>query len=138
MQSRTEVTICMIAGGMQLWGVEGWRIVFYTVACVSAVIGLATLAFGRDPNFRGGKRLSRVPTGAERPLRQEIKDLLCCPTFVVIILQAKTKASICSCCATCLMAGLQKAGRATPQPYNMLPTCCRAYLAQYHGRRLSS
>lgn len=29
-----------------------------------------------------------MPTGAERPLRQEVKDLLCCPTFLVIILQA--------------------------------------------------
>ena len=80
------------AGGVQLWGIEGWRVVFFTVACVSAVIGLATLAFGRDPNFRGGKRLSRLPNGAERPLWQEIKDLLCCPTFVVIILQARAKA----------------------------------------------
>lgn len=74
-------------GGMQVLGVEGWRVAFFTVACVSALIGLATLAFGRDPNFRGGKRLARVPSGAERPLRQEVKDLLCCPTFLVIILQ---------------------------------------------------
>jgi hypothetical protein len=91
-KSQMKPTSCT-AGGVQLWGIEGWRVVFFTVACVSALIGLATLAFGRDPNFRGGKRLSRLASGAERPLSQEIKDLLCCPTFVVIILQARAEAS---------------------------------------------
>lgn len=76
-------------GALQIFGLEGWRVVFFTVAGVSAAIGLFTLALGRDPNFRGGKRLLRQANAAERPLRQEVADLLRCPTFLVIILQVQ-------------------------------------------------
>lgn len=87
----TPPCACIPLGSLTLWGLEGWRIAFFTVAAVSAAIGLFTLALGRDPGFRNGKRLLRTVNASERPLRQEIWDLMRCPTFVVIIIQVRVK-----------------------------------------------
>ncbi len=66
---------------------EGWRVVFYTVAAVSAAIGAATLLAGRDPLFLPNGRRERRLDGGLAALRGEMWQLLTAPTFCVLIAQ---------------------------------------------------
>ena len=73
---------------------EGWRAAFFSVAAVSAGIGIMNVALARDPNFGvNGQRRDRdmKPVGRAEALRQ-LWAVLTVPTFLIIILQVMTSA----------------------------------------------
>ena len=77
------------AGHLQVFGVEGWRFAFFTVAMVSVAIGILNFAFARDPRCRSRWQLKQevgesLGTGA---LLLEMRDMCLMPTFLIIILQ---------------------------------------------------
>jgi len=52
---------CHCAAGITVNGIPGWRLVFASVAVVSAVIGALNFLFARDPNYTSaGELLSPV------------------------------------------------------------------------------
>ena len=73
-------------------GIPGWRLVFASVAVVSAVIGLLNLAFARDPNYAtaAGEKAERTapPGGGLGEVGRQIWAVLTIPTFLIIVLQA--------------------------------------------------
>lgn len=68
-------------------GMDGWRVVFYTVAAVSAAIGVLTVVGGRDPLYLPSGRRERRLDGSLSALRGEVWQLLTAPTFCVLIAQ---------------------------------------------------
>lgn len=75
--------------GYTIMGTDGWRWGFRVVAVVSASIGVAALAFSRDPLYYqadGSKRLVK-PHGDDAPPWKEFLQVVRVPTFQVIILQ---------------------------------------------------
>lgn len=72
-------------GGSYVAGIDGWRVVFLSVAAVSAAIGALTLLAARDPLYtRGGKR-ERPLRGGLASLWADVRQLLTTPTFCVLI-----------------------------------------------------
>ncbi len=58
--ARSTTTFCTphAAGHLTIWGLEGWRFVFVTVAAVSIAIGVLTALFARDPRMTS---MAQVP-----------------------------------------------------------------------------
>ena len=81
--------VFLVAATTVVLGMEGWRAVFFSVAAVSAGIGVLNLAFARDPNFGAdGQRWDKdlEPIGRAEALRQ-LWAVLTIPTFLIIIMQ---------------------------------------------------
>lgn len=76
-----------MTGGAYLLGRDGWRVVFYTVAAVSAAVGALTVVGGRDPLYLASGRRERRLEGGVAVLRGETWQLLTAPTFCVLIAQ---------------------------------------------------
>lgn len=49
MPELSAVTMC--AGHLTIWGMEGWRFVFVTVAALSITIGVLTALLAREPRL---------------------------------------------------------------------------------------
>ncbi|PSC76181.1 MFS general substrate transporter [Micractinium conductrix] len=91
------------------FGIEGWRFVFFSVACVSAVAGLLNHLFVYDPTFERTKQQRQQPGGASglsdgggdalaggggerlgatlKRLWGEVAGVVRIPTFGIIIVQ---------------------------------------------------
>jgi len=79
-------------GHLTIWGMEGWRFVFVTVAALSITIGVLTALLAREPRLGSMSQL-RVP-GAKGEARASMWSTLCqaavfmrLPTFMIVILQ---------------------------------------------------
>ena len=85
-------SFCCTAG-VVINGIPGWRLVFASVAVVSAVIGLLNFLFARDPNFTtaAGEKSERssLPGGGLAEIGRQIWAVLTIPTFLIIVLQAR-------------------------------------------------
>ena len=46
----------MLAGGLQVMGIEGWRFAFLTVAAASWLIGVLTWLLAVDPRYTSDER----------------------------------------------------------------------------------
>lgn len=49
----------MCAGHLTIWGVEGWRFVFVTVAALSVTIGVLTALLAREPRLQSMSQVAR-------------------------------------------------------------------------------
>ena len=82
---------CCCAAGITVNGIAGWRVVFASVAAVSAVIGALNFLFARDPNYTSaaGEKSERsaLPGGGLGGIGQQIWAVLRIPTFLIIVLQ---------------------------------------------------
>ena len=87
-----EVVACCCAAATTVLGIEGWRAVFFSVAIVSAAIGVLNLAYAVDPNFdpageKAGKEVEPVSAGEAA---RQMWAVLTVPTFLIIVLQVST------------------------------------------------
>ena len=86
-----QLSLCAAAAAAAVLGVEGWRVVFASVAAVSACIGALNLAYARDPGFGAdGERRDKAlePLSAREAARQ-MWAVLTIPTFLIIVLQVR-------------------------------------------------
>lgn len=86
----TSICSVPVTGGAYLLGRDGWRVVFYTVAAVSAAVGALTVVGGRDPLYLASGRRERRLEGGLAALRGEVWQLLTTPTFCVLIAQVSS------------------------------------------------
>ncbi|CAN6320877.1 unnamed protein product [Urochloa humidicola] len=66
-------------------GVPGWRLAFYVLAVVSALLAAVTWLFGADPRSTSAKATAAAAALAQ--LVREAKDVLRVPTFQIIVAQ---------------------------------------------------
>ncbi|KAK9793504.1 hypothetical protein WJX73_009675 [Symbiochloris irregularis] len=69
-------------GGVQLWGIEGWRIAFLMVALVSIVVGLLNSTLGVDPVKPQQREKLHL-----RGLLRQMGSFMRLPTFGIIVIQ---------------------------------------------------
>lgn len=80
-------------GGISVFGIEGWRFAFMTVAIVSWGIGLATYIWGVDPRYSKNYECNRQMIRERNEMdgfRSGIKQmwqLASVPSFLIIVLQ---------------------------------------------------
>lgn len=86
-----EFFFCDSAGHVHVLGLEGWRFAFFTIACVSLLVGVFTLLFARDPYCAQKWQLWQADMASlsMREIFQEIKGMCAVPTFLIIIFQVR-------------------------------------------------
>ncbi|KAL4859340.1 Zinc finger CCCH domain-containing protein 12 [Chlorella vulgaris] len=79
-------------GHTQPWGMEGWRVAFIAVGCVSLLIGVLNLLFAvdprvklEDPQYRQAPDLMAVVT--PRAMLEDVSQVLAVPSFVIVVTQ---------------------------------------------------
>lgn len=80
---------CMCAGGLTLFGWEGWRIVFLSVGLGSIIIGALNLWQAHDPNYNLGSsaKLSQGTTPSLKEVWRETRSVMSIHTFLLIVIQ---------------------------------------------------
>ncbi|KAA6416826.1 MAG: hypothetical protein FRX49_13202 [Trebouxia sp. A1-2] len=76
-------------GSTTVFGWEGWRFVFLSVAAVSVLIGVLNWLQAYDPNYTqdGSTKLSGAAALGLRDIWREMKVVMSIPTFLLIIVQ---------------------------------------------------
>lgn len=75
-------------GHLRVVGVEGWRFAFFTVACISILIGLLNLLFARDPTCSSRWQLKQSGVAPSlRGVLADMKKVCAIPTFLIIVVQ---------------------------------------------------
>lgn len=80
---------CLSTGSTTVFGWEGWRFVFLSVAAVSVLIGVLNWLQAHDPNYTqdGSSKLSGAAVLSLRDIWRELKVVMSIPTFLLIIVQ---------------------------------------------------
>jgi hypothetical protein len=80
-----------VPGHLRVVGVEGWRFAFFTVACISILIGLLNLLFARDPTCSSRWQLKQSGVAPSlRGVLADMKKVCAIPTFLIIVVQVLT------------------------------------------------
>ncbi|DBB03312.1 TPA: hypothetical protein ACH3X3_010695 [Trebouxia sp. C0006] len=76
-------------GSTTVFGWEGWRFVFLSVAAVSILIGVLNWLQAHDPNYTqdGSTKLSGAAVLGLKDIWREMKVVMSIPTFLLIIVQ---------------------------------------------------
>lgn len=70
--------------GLTVWGEEGWRFAFRTVALIAMIIGWITTNFASDPNYMKGPNGQPPKHKAQGTLRETIVDFVQARTLLLL------------------------------------------------------
>lgn len=84
-------------GSTTVFGWEGWRFVFLSVAAVSILIGVLNWLQAHDPNYTqdGSTKLSGAAVLGLKDIWREMKVVMSIPTFLLIIVQVISRKMPC-------------------------------------------
>ena len=104
---RRALTARARAGTLRPFGLEGWRFAFVILGVISGCIGVVNFFFSADPRCaRGGARpdvelhKEEVSLGAAV---QGMRSVLCVPTFLIVVFQARPLPCVGGCCLALLL-----------------------------------
>lgn len=86
-----------------VFGWEGWRFVFLSVAAVSILIGALNYLQAQDPNYTpdGSAKLSGAAVLSLKEIWREMKVVMSVPTFLLIIMQVTSVSGSWLFCCQC-------------------------------------
>ena len=91
------------AGNATVFGWEGWRFVFLSVAAVSVLIGALNYFQAQDPNYTpdGSAKLNGASVLSLKEIWREMKVVMSVPTFLLIIMQVTSVSGSWLFCCIC-------------------------------------
>ena len=91
------IGILIDTGSTTVFGWEGWRFVFLSVAAVSILIGVLNWLQAHDPNYTqdSSTKLSGAAVLGLKDIWREMKVVMSIPTFLLIIVQVISRKMPC-------------------------------------------
>ena len=91
-QSHIQSTLQCPSGHTRFFSWDGWRLVFFTVGLVSISTGALNWLYAHDPNYTPDGKAKLMGKGVTgfKGIWQEMKLVMCVPTFLLIVMQVST------------------------------------------------